>query len=914
MTDGPKTQFADLEEGKRMMDADRAGWRRWGPYLAERQWGTVREDYSADGEAWANFPHDHARSRAYRWGEDGIAGFCDDKQHWCLSLGLWNGRDPILKERMFGLTNPEGCHGEDVKELWWYLDGVPSHALMRMLYKYPQAAYPYDDLVAENGRRRGTEQPEYEIEDTGVFDDGRYFDVQVDYAKNAPDDILMRVTVSNRGPEPASLHVLPQLVARNDWSWGDGRPKPELTLAKDGSVEARRDGDPPRRFAALQAVRMLFCDNETNGARLWGLPPAGYPKDGVGRFVVEGDERGINPAATGTKCAAHARVEIEPGTSVTLRYRFGPAGGEPLDLPSFDAVFAARISETDRFYERLQQNLADPEARMIQRQALAGMLWSKQYYRFDVQRWLAGDPGQPAPPPRRERNRRWAFLDADDVISMPDSWEYPWFASWDLAFHCVTFALIDPDFAKRQLLLLLESSYLDSTGQIPAYEWAFGDANPPVQAWAALRIFELDRAACGRSDHAFIHAVFLKLCVNFTWWVNREDSAGRNLFQGGFLGLDNIGVFDRSKLLPSGGSLEQADGTAWMAVYALNMMRIALELSANDPIFQGMAIKFFDHFLFIARAMTDLDGAGGGGLWDEEDGFYYDVLATTDGRRTPLRVRSLVGLIPLCAVEVLRPELRDACPAFASHLDTVLQRRPELARLVSRWREPGETGGMLLSLLRRERMRRLLSRMFDPGEFLSPFGIRSLSKAHSDPYRIVIEGQEFTVDYEPGLSTTGMFGGNSNWRGPVWMPINVLLLEALYQFDAFYGSSADVEAPSGSGRRGGLAGAADHLAERLVALFRTGADGVRPATGAGLYRTDPHFAGLIPFNEYFHGETGRGLGASHQTGWTGLIALVLQPRSRRSGALTPITCAAADPDSEVHALSTAPGPHAAKPR
>lgn len=876
-------RLSETQEGTRLARAAEDGWRRWGPYLAERQWGTVREDYSADGDAWRYFPHDHARSRAYRWGEDGIAGFSDAKQLWCLTLALWNGRDPILKERMFGLANEEGNHGEDVKELYWYLDGTPTHSLMRMLYKYPQGPFPYDDLVEENARRRGKDLPEYEIEDTGIFHEDRYFDVAVDYAKAGPEDILLRLTISNRGPEAATLHVLPQLTARNTWSWDADAPRPRLQQLADGSVAATGPGQPPRRFAAYQPARMLFCENETNRARLFGEPVTGFFKDGIGNFVVDGDPNTINPDGTGTRCAAHAKVELPAGETIICRYRFAPDDAGSLDQAAFDAVFASRTAEADAFYAALQASMPDPDARLVQRQALAGMLWSKQYYRFDVRRWLAGDPTQAPPPSGRVRDRGWRFLDNDDIISMPDTWEYPWYASWDLAFHAVTFALIDPDFAKQQLLLLMQEGYMNPNGQLPAYEWQFSDANPPVQAWAALRIYQLERDAAGVADRDFLRRALHKLLLNFTWWVNRKDESGRNVFEGGFLGLDNIGVFDRSKPLPTGGIIEQADGTAWMAMYALNMMRIALELSAGDAVYEDLAVKFFDHFLLIAEAMTDLtDDVGpdndGTGLWDDHDGFYYDVLTLPDGCRVPLRVRSLVGLIPLAAVEVLDPEVRDKNPRFAERLRWTLERHPRLSSLVSRWNVAGQDGRILLSLLREQRMTRLLSRMLDEQEFLSPHGLRSVSKAHkASPYTYEVGGIPFSVDYEPAESTTVMFGGNSNWRGPVWMPINVLLVDALREFHAFYGDSVTIELPTGSGQRMTLAQAADALSARLARLFLVDADGVRASLGASPLQQSPHFRGLVQFHEYFDGDTGRGLGASHQTGWTGLIALLLRP-------------------------------------
>ncbi len=884
MTD-PVAPILTTEEGKRLLAADAEGWRHWGPYLSERQWGTVREDYSATGEAWDYFTHDQARSRAYRWGEDGIAGFSDEHQLWCLALALWNGKDPILKERMFGLTNSEGNHGEDVKELWWYLDGTPTHAYMRMLYKYPQAAFPYADLVDENGRRKGKSLPEYEIVDTGVFNDGRYFDVSVEYAKSGAHDILMRVTVTNRAKVAAEIYVLPHLWARNTWSWEENASKPSLKLAADHTVDAVRQGAPAMRFSALQEAEFLFCDNETNAHRLFGLPPAGFPKDGINDKIVAGATGSVNPANEGTKCAATSRHLLEAGAHITLCFRLAPANAGPLERDNFDTVFAKRIAEADAFYAALQQDIQDADARAVQRQALAGMLWSKQYYRFDIRRWLMGDRTEPTPPAARKwgRNSDWQHLNNADIISMPDKWEYPWYAAWDLAFHCVTFALIDPEFAKQQLIMLTREWYMHPNGQLPAYEWAFGDVNPPVHAWAAFRVYEMDRALGGKGDRAFLERVFHKLMLNFTWWVNRKDVDGRNIFQGGFLGLDNIGVFDRSKPLPTGGFISQADGTAWMAMYTLNLLRMAFELAEEDPVYEDIASKFFEHFLYIAEAMTDMGDVAGQapiGLWDEQDGFYYDILNLPDGTRVPLRVRSLVGLIPLCAVQVLDASIFQRFPGFAARARWMLAHRPDLAGLVSRWNEAGKDNTILLSLLRRHRMTCLLSRMLDETEFLSDHGIRSVSKAHeAAPFVYDTNGMRFLVDYEPGESTNSLFGGNSNWRGPIWMPINFLLIEALYEFDKFYGPEQKLECPKGSGQMRDIAAIAGELTQRLNRLFLRGADGRRPVLGeSALFQKDPAFHDYIPFHEYFHGDTGHGIGAAHQTGWTGLAALLLQPR------------------------------------
>jgi hypothetical protein len=874
----------ETAEGRRIEAArlDPA-WRRWGPYVSDRQWGTVREDYSPRGTAWDYLPHDHARSRAYRWGEDGIAGFSDDRQLWCLGVALWNGRDPILKERLFGLTNAEGNHGEDVKELYFHSDGVPSHAYMRMLYKYPQAEFPYARLVEEN-RRRGVGDPEFELADTGVFDEGRYHDVTVEYAKAAPDDLLLRITVENRGPEAARLHLLPQLWARNTWSWTADAERPLLRARTEGDgVLASHPETPPLLLSAEPGAALLFCENETNTRRLWGVDAPGPFKDGIDDFVVHGDPGAVSPVGEGTKCAVHHVLEVPSGGASTIRLRLRPlsaGGGDP--FADFDTVFAQRVAEADEFYAALQQGIADPDARLVQRQAIAGMLWSKQFYRIDIPRWLAGDPAQPPPPPERRhgRNADWFHLNNADIVSMPDKWEYPWYAAWDLAFHCVAFALVDPDFAKGQLVLLTREWYMHPNGQLPAYEWAFGDVNPPVHAWAAWRVYQMDKELAGRGDRDFLERIFHKLMLNFTWWVNRKDEDGRNIFQGGFLGLDNIGVFDRSAPLPTGGHIDQSDGTAWMAMYSLNLMRIALELAEENHVYEDVATKFFEHFLYIAEAM-DSHYAHGAGLWDEEDQFFYDVLHLPDGREVPLKARSLVGLIPLFAVEVVDDAALRKLPDFANRLTWFLDHRPDLANLVSRWHQPGTDGRRLLSLLRGHRMKRLLWRMLDETEFLSPHGVRALSKAHeARPYVLEHEGHRFGVRYVPGESDNTLFGGNSNWRGPVWMPVNYLLVESLREFHRYYGSDFTVECPVGSGRQLSLRQAADELSRRLGRLFLRGADGRRPCFGeSALHQDDPHFRDHVLFHEYFHGDNGRGVGAAHQTGWTGLVALLLHPRT-----------------------------------
>ena len=874
-------------EGQRLDGPDAAAWRVWGPYLAERQWGTVREDYSADGDAWSYLPHDHARSRAYRWGEDGIAGFCDADQTWCLSLGLWNGADPILKERLFGLTNAEGNHGEDVKELWWHLDAVPSHAWQSMLYRYPQARFPYEDLVAENARRRGSPAAEYELADTGVLAGNRFFDVQVDYAKASPNDVLMRVTVINRGPDSAVLHVLPQLVARNTWSWRPASTKPQIAPAGCDAVTASHPKWPDMRFSALQPTTWLFCENETNAARFGGPAGGGPFKDAINNHIVGAGCVAL--PGEGTKAAAHSVHEIPAGGRIVLRYCFAPAAAGLVGPVEFDTIVATRRDETDAFYDALQGGMADRDARLVQRRALAGLLWSKQVYRYDVKRWLDGDAAQAPPPASRlkGRNADWTHLDAADVILMPDTWEYPWFASWDLAFHAMAAAIVDPALAKQQLLLLTRDWYMHPNGQLPAYEWNFGDANPPIQAFAALRVYRMDAAFSGAPDRDFLERLFHKLMVNFTFWVNRKDSQGRNLFQGGFLGLDNIGVFDRSAPIPGGGTLEQADATAWMAMYALNLMRMALELAEADAVYEDIASKFFEHFLIIASAMTHVGASeadkaqpGGRGLWDEEDGFFYDALILPDGTEATLRVRSLVGLIPLCAVEVLDAGLAERHPDFARRLDWMLRHRPDLTMQVSRFAEPGKDERYLLSLLRRQRMARLMNRLLDEGEFLSPYGIRSLSKVHeAQPFAMERDGAQFEVRYEPGASASGIFGGNSNWRGPVWMPLNVMIVEAIREFERFYGDGFVQECPSGSGRTATLTEVADDLAARICALFARQADGTRPALGGPAPRGGADDVELIVLNEFFHGDTGLGLGASHQTGWTALVALLLQPAS-----------------------------------
>ncbi len=872
----------DHAEAERLREttAGSAAWKRWGPYLSERQWGTVREDYSGSGTAWDSFPHDHARSRAYRWGEDGLAGFSDAEQLLCLGLALWNGRDPILKERLFGLTNSEGNHGEDVKELYYFLDATPTHSYNRMLYKYPQAAFPYADLLEEN-RRRGIAGLEYELIDTGALAENRYFEVEVEYAKRSPEALHLTLTIHNRGPAVATLHVLPQLWFRNTWSWTQGAVRPMLSQGGPGVVVAEHERLGRLAWTVEGAAPLMFTENETNVRRLYGVDRPGYCKDGFHEFVVDGRTDAINPAHVGTKAAAHIVLEIPAGSSRQVRVQLSPEG-DATTWPAHDQVVASRRKEADAFFADLQADLADPDARMVQRQAIAGMLWSKQFFHYDLPSWLDGDPAQPAPPPERRhgRNSEWRHLNNADIISMPDTWEYPWYAAWDLAFHCIPLALVDPEFAKEQLVLLTREWYMHPNGQLPAYEWAFGDVNPPVHAWATWRVYQMDRnSRGGKGDLAFLERVFHKLMLNFTWWVNRKDAQGRNVFQGGFLGLDNIGVFDRSAPLPTGGYINQADGTAWMAMYSLNLMRIALELAEHNHVYEDIATKFFEHFLHIAEAMTNI-GDEGVGLWDTEDEFFYDVLNTPDNRLIPLRVRSMVGLIPLFAVEVIDQELLDKLPGFARRLKWFLDYRPELADLVSRWTTPGQGERRLLSLLRGHRMKQLLRRMLDESEFLSDFGIRALSKHHErEPYTFDVMGSELSVRYQPAESDSGLFGGNSNWRGPIWFPVNYLLIESLQKFHYYYGDSFRVECPVGSGTMLSLSEVADELSHRMARLFLRGADGRRPVLGNDpQLQQDPHFRDLVLFHEYFHGDTGRGVGASHQTGWTGLIAKLLQPK------------------------------------
>jgi len=856
-----------------------AHWKRWGPYLAERQWGTVREDYSPHGTAWDFFPHDHARSRAYRWGEDGLGGITDNHGRLCFALALWNGHDPILKERLFGLTGPEGNHGEDVKEYYFYLDSTPTHSYMKFLYKYPQAAFPYGTLIEENGGR-DRQAPEFELIDTGVFDGDRYFDVLVEYAKAAPDDLLIRVTAVNRGPGEATLHLLPTLWYRNTWSWnpaGPERPVLRQGVATAGHVVI--EGEHPslgaRWLYCEGAPELRFTENETNTERLWRAPNrARYVKDGIGRSVVAGERDAVNPAAVGTKAAAYHRWTLAPGESRTTRLRLAntPIPGDPFGR-EFDSTCTRRLAEADEFYATVIPKALSDDAKSVMRQAFAGLLWSKQFYHYDVRRWLDGDPGSPPPPPERwqGRNREWLHLYNEDVVSMPDKWEYPWYAAWDLAFHMIPLALIDPDFAKAQLVLFLREWYMHPNGQLPAYEWALGDVNPPVHAWAALRVYRIERRLRGKGDRTFLARVFHKLLLNFTWWVNREDAEGKNVFQGGFLGLDNIGVFDRSAPLPTGGHIEQSDGTSWMGMYCLNMLAIALELAKEDPAYEDVASKFFEHFVYIAHAMNTLD------LWDEVDGFYYDVLRT-DGAACRLKVRSMVGLIPLFAVETLEPEVVERLHGFKRRMQWFIDNHPEFREHVETATKPGVGPRRLLAIVPRERLPRVLGYMLDEAEFFSPHGIRAVSRFHKDhPYVLSLNGTEHRVDYEPAESTGGLFGGNSNWRGPVWFPVNYLLIESLQRCHHFYGDGMKVPCPTGSGRMLNLWEVAAELSRRLARIFLRGRDGRRPVYGGTeKFQRDPHWRDLILFHEYFHGDTGAGLGASHQTGWTALTAKLIQ--------------------------------------
>ena len=869
------------QEHARLREADLTGvpWRQWGPYVSDRQWGTVREDYSDDGDAWGHFTFDQARSRAYRCGEDGLAGFCDDRQHLCLSLALWNGADPFLKERLFGLTNAEGNHGEDVKEYYFHLDATPTHSYQRLLYKYPQRPFPYEDLVATN-RARTRLEPEYELLDTGAFDDDRYFDVVVEYAKGAPDDVCMRVTATNRGPGPAELHLLPTVWFRNTWGDRDGS-RPCIRGLGPGAATVTHEALGEWALRVDEEASGLFCDNESNLARLYGQASPLYPKDAINDAVVGGRADAVNPAHTGTKFAAWRRCTVGPGASVVARLRLRRAPLEP-DAglgADFDEVLDARSREADEFYEAITPPSLDEDRRNVLRQALAGVLWTKQFYEFDVDQWLRDHDAHPLRTPKHlgARNANWFHMRNGDVISMPDKWEYPWFAAWDLAFHTLALEMVDPEFAKAQIDLMLSEPYLHPSGQLPAYEWNFGDVNPPVHAWATLFAYMTTFDEEGTGDIHFLREAFKKLLLNFTWWVNRKDREGNNLFEGGFLGLDNIGVFDRSSPLPTGGHLEQADGTAWMALYSQNMLELALELAVNDPSYEDLALKFVQHFFWIAAAM-DPPGDADDELWDEEDGFFYDVLCLPDGTAQRLKIRSMVGLLPLCAVTVVSQETVAQFPRVIERVGEYLRRNADLLANIADPTVPGVHGRRLLSVLNEPKLRRVLARMLDEERFLSPHGVRSLSRSHlAEPFRFDVHGERFEVKYLPAESDTGLFGGNSNWRGPVWFPTNLLLLRALLQYYLYYGDDFRIECPTGSGVQMTLFEVARDLAERLCSVFLRDDQGRRPVYGSiERFQRDEHWRDLILFHEYFHGDTGAGLGASHQTGWTSAAARLLQ--------------------------------------
>jgi hypothetical protein len=864
-------------EQERLATAAPAGavsWRTWGPYLSERQWGTVREDTSPDGQAWDSFTHDQARSRAYRWGEDGLAGISDDKQRLCFALALWNGRDPILKERLFGLTNREGNHGEDVKEYYFYLDSTPTHSSMRYLYKYPQRAYPYDDLVATNRQRTGAD-PEYELLDTGVFDDDRYFDVFVTYAKASPTDLCIEITVCNRGPEPASLHVLPTLWFRNTWAWGHDEPRPSLHQVSPGLINARHPVLGEYTLLCQGTPPLLFTDNESNTQRLWGQPnTVPFVKDGVNDFVVGNRLDAINPDRFGTRVAADYLLEVAAGGAETIRLRLAAADADPFGV-DFDGVLEARRQEADAFYAEVLPKDLSADQRQLVRQAYAGLLWTKQYYSLDVAAWLSAhgvtstDRSARA---RSFRNAQWPHMVSDDIISMPDKWEYPWYAAWDLAFQAVALAPVDLAFAKEQLQLLLRHEYLHPSGQLPAYEWSFDDVNPPVHAWAAYFIFNLEKLRTGLGDSQFLRYAFEKLLLNFTWWVNRKDPTGSNVFQGGFLGLDNIGVFDRNQTLPSGGTLEQADGTAWMVFYCQMMLAISLELAPDEPLYEEMAAKFLEQGLRIIAAMDRVDDDESD-LWDDQAGFFYDVLRLPDGSATRLKVRSLVGLLPLCAAIVAPANQLSVLPNFRRHVDWIREHRPELGQFLQDLSRPGANDWYLFSALDERKLRRVLEHLLDEREFLSPYGIRSLSREHLDaPFALTIDGIEHRVAYDPAESPMRMFGGNSNWRGPIWVPINTLIIRALDRLAVYYGDQFTIDLPTGSGHALTLAEVARELAGRLARIYEPDARGQRAVYGAASrFQSDPHWRDLLLFYEYFHGDTGAGLGASHQTGWTALI-------------------------------------------
>ncbi len=869
-------------EHQRLLEtkADYISWKKWGPYLSERSWGTVREDYSANGNAWEFLPHDHARSKAYRWGEDGIAGISDDKQYLCFALALWNGHDPILKERLFGLTGNEGNHGEDVKEYYFYLDSTPTHSYMKMLYKYPQTEFPYGLLVEEN-RRRNRDDFEYELLDTGTFDDNRYFDVFVEYAKSEAEDVLIRISVSNRGAESAELTLLPTLWFRNTWSWGYGAgpmgdvsQKPQLKLDDNQVVLAEHPALGTYRLYSQGASEIVFTENETNQERLYGIPNSTpHVKDAFHRYIIQHDQNAINPAQSGTKAAVVHRMQIGAGATEKITLRLSSElHHHPFN--HFEQQFAERVAQANEFYDTIHDEKLFEDQRRVQRQALAGMLWSKQLFYYDIEQWLAGDPvGSPPESRQSGRNHDWQHLNNFDILSMPDKWEYPWYAGWDLAFHCLPLAMVDPDFAKEQLLLLTREWYMHPNGQLPAYEWAFGDVNPPVHAWATWHVYEMD----GKKDSDFLKRAFNKLLLNFTWWVNRKDAEGRNIFQGGFLGLDNISLFDRSADLPTGGHINQSDGTAWMGFYCLGMLNISLELARTDPSYEDMAIKFYEHFLWIAVAISG-SARGGVGLWDDADEFFYDVLKLADGTSRPLKVRSLVGLMPLIAVETIGQDTLGRFSEFTHSIQWLCRHRPHLAENLASVQVPGYGGNAhLFAMPTRERLQSVLRYMLDENEFLSPYGIRSISKAHEIPYELNIGGQHFSIQYTPAESRSGLFGGNSNWRGPIWFPINYLLIEALRKYYRYFGDDFQVECPTGSGNLMSLKEVANELSRRLTDIFLSNEHGQRPVFGGiDRFQSDEHWHDYILFHEYFHGDNGAGLGASHQTGWTGLVVTLLR--------------------------------------
>jgi len=867
-------------------------WRKWGPYLSERQWGTVREDYSQDGNAWDYFSHDQARSRAYHWGEDGLAGVSDWNQLLCFSVGLWNNKDPILKERLFGLTNSESNHGEDVKEYYFYLDSTPTHSYMKYLYKYPQTAFPYNDLI-ETSKRRNRGDMEYELLDTGIFKGDRYFDVFVEYAKQSPEDILIQISVSNRGPEPATVHVLPTLWFRNTWTWWPGTPKPSLKQVsgqKGAKAVAASHADLGERYLYCEGdVPLLFTENETNNERIFGTPNASpYVKDGINNYVVNGRQDAVNPEKTGTKSTAHYELQVRAGQTATICLRLSDAAPDAIGDPfkDFSEIMQARQHEADEFYKSITPTRISEDEARVMRQALAGMLWSKQYFFFDVEKWLQEHGVDAIKPGRRlMRNSEWFHMVNQHIISMPDKWEYPWYAAWDLAFHTIALSTVDVEFAKQQLDLMLQSFFLHPTGQIPAYEWNFSDVNPPVHAWATIFLYRTEQALKGEGDLEFLRRSFAKLTLNFSWWVNRKDRFGKNLFEGGFLGLDNIGVFDRSAALPTGGSLEQADGTAWVSMFAQNMLEIAVELAAHDSFYEDLVLKFAEHFMWIALAMNQ---TGPEGMWDEEDGFYYDVLRLPDGSARRLKVRSMVGLLPLCATTVIEPWQAQRVPRVTEMLRERLERMPELRNSIHAT-GPGHfgyAGRGIAALVNEDRLRRILTRMLDENEFLSPYGIRALSRYHDQhPFVVHVEGQEYRVNYLPAESDTGMFGGNSNWRGPVWMPVNALLIRALSSFYLYYGDNFKIECPTGSGNRMNLFEVAREIARRLTGIFLRDKSGRRPVYGGTeKFQNDPHWKDYILFYEYFHGDNGAGLGASHQTGWTGIVAKLIELFGRLDGA------------------------------